>query len=167
MKVIRPLDSLALRATLHCLAGCMIGEVLGMLLGNLLGWPNPVTVVVSIVLAFASGFGLTLWPMLAAGLPLRRAIGITIAADAASITVMEIVDNAVMLAIPGAMDAHAASAHFWLAMLVSLVASGLAAFPLNRWLIARGRGHAVVHAHHAHGGDERDAHHAHGRHAGH
>lgn len=143
------LNRVALQATLHCLSGCAIGEVLGMMLGSALGWPNGPTVVVSVILAFASGFALTMRPLLGAGLGVRRALGLALAADTASIALMEVVDNALMLAIPGAMDAHLSSALFWASMALSLVAAGAAAFPLNRWLIARGQGHAVVHAQHA------------------
>lgn len=160
------LNRLALLATIHCLAGCAIGEVLGMALGTALGWPNAVTVIVSVVLAFASGFALTMRPLLAAGLGARRALGLALAADTASIALMEVVDNALMLAIPGAMDAHLSSPLFWGSMALSLALAGAAAFPLNRWLIARGRGHAVVHAHHeGHGGPGPVV--AHEDHAGH
>lgn len=150
------LDAVALQATLHCLAGCAIGEVIGMVIGTALGWGNAATVALSIALAFASGFALTMRPLLAAGLGLRRSLGLALAADTASIALMEVVDNALMLAIPGAMDAPLSSALFWASLLFALAVAGAAAFPLNRWLIARGRGHAVVHAHHA-GHDARGA----------
>ena len=165
------LNQLALQATLHCLAGCAIGEVLGMMLGSALGWPNGLTVIVSVILAFASGFALTMRPLLGAGLGPRRALGLALAADTASIALMEVVDNALMLAIPGAMDAHLGSALFWGSMALAL--AGAAAFPLNRWLIARGRGHAVVHAlHEEHaptvGREHHDGHAGHGAgHSGH
>lgn len=147
----KSLSALALRATLHCLAGCAIGEVLGMVLGTALGLSNGATVALSIALAFVSGFGLTVWPLLGAGLGLKRSLALAFASDAASITVMEIVDNALMLVIPGAMDAPLTSGLFWGSLLFSLLVSGAAAFPLNRWLIARGQGHAKVHAlHHGH-----------------
>jgi len=142
------LDSLALRATLHCLTGCAIGEVLGMVLGTALGWSNGTTIMTAVVLAFLSGFALTMRPLLGAGFGLRPAAGLAFAADAASITVMEIVDNGIMLVIPGAMDAQLSSPLFWGSMSVALLVSGVAAFPLNRALIARGKGHAVVHAQH-------------------
>jgi hypothetical protein len=142
------LNLVTLQATLHCLAGCAIGEVLGMMLGSALGWPNGLTVVVSVILAFASGFALTMRPLLGAGLRPRQALGLALAADTASIALMEVVDNALMLAIPGAMDAHLGSPLFWGSMALSLALAGVAAFPLNRWLIARGQGHAVVHAMH-------------------
>ena len=147
-RVAKSPNQVALQATLHCLAGCAIGEVLGMMFGSALGWPNGPTVVVSVILAFASGFALTMRPLLGAGLGLRRALGLALAADTASIALMEVVDNALMLAIPGAMDAHLGSALFWGSMALSLALAGAAAFPLNRWLIARGQGHAVVHAMH-------------------
>ncbi len=142
------LNRLARMATLHCLLGCAIGEVAGLLIGNSLGWGNAATIALAVVLAFASGFGLTALPLLRAGMARMQALRIALAADAASITMMEIVDNALMLAIPGAMEASIDSLHFWASMLVALALAGLAAYPLNRWLIARGKGHAVVHAHH-------------------
>ena len=147
------LNQVALLATLHCLAGCAIGEVLGMVLGTALGLGNGATIALAVGLAFASGFALTMRPLLAAGFGPRRALGLAFASDTASIALMEIVDNALMLVIPGAMDAHLDSSLFWTSMALSLVVAGAAAFPLNRWLIARGQGHAVVHAHHdGHGG---------------
>lgn len=148
-----PQNRLALRATLHCLTGCGIGEVLGMVLGGALLWSNGMTIAVSIVLAFIFGYAFTLVPLRASGLPWGKSLSLALAADTLSIAIMEIVDNSLMLAIPGAMDAPIASALFWLAMAVSLALAGVAAFPLNRWLIARGKGHAVIHAHHSgHGG---------------
>jgi len=146
------LNKVALLATLHCLAGCAIGEVLGMVIGTALGLSNGATIALAVGLAFVSGFALTMRPLLSAGFGLRRALGLAVAADAASIGLMEIVDNALMLAIPGAMDAHLHDPLFWGSMSVALIVAGAAAFPLNRWLIARGQGHAVVHAlHEGHG----------------
>lgn len=146
------LNRIALLATLHCLAGCAIGEVLGMAIGAALGFSNLATLALAVTLAFISGFALTMRPLLAAGFGPRRALGLAVAADAASIALMEIVDNGLMLAIPGAMDAHLHDPLFWGSMTLALVVAGAAAFPLNRWLIARGRGHAVVHAlHEGHG----------------
>ena len=142
------LTRLAVRATLHCLTGCAIGEVLGMVLGTAWGWTNWQTILLAILLAFMFGYTLTLWPLLRSGIAMRRALGLAFAADTLSITVMEIVDNAVVLLIPGAMQAGLNSALFWVSLIVSLVVAGFAAFPVNRWLIARGRGHAVVHQHH-------------------
>jgi hypothetical protein len=138
----------ALSATIHCLTGCAIGEVLGMVIGTSLEWSNAATVVLSIVLAFFFGYALTLRPLVSSGMALRSAISLAFAADTISITIMEIVDNALMLAIPGAMDAPITSLFFWSALALSLVVAGIAAFPVNAWLIKRGRGHAHVHAHH-------------------
>ncbi len=145
------LDRLALSATLHCLTGCGIGGVLGMALGAALGWGNLPTVALAVALAFAFGYALTLVPMLRAGLGLRAALGLALAADTAWIAVMEAVDNAVMLAVPGAMDAGLADPLFWASLALALAVAAAAAFPVNRCLIARGRGHAVAQAHHHHG----------------
>mgnify|MGYP006186078217 CR=1 FL=1 len=142
------LNRTALVATLHCLLGCAIGEVAGLLIGTAWGWSNSATIALAVGLAFFAGFALTALPFLRRGYPLKAALKIALAADAASITLMEIVDNALMLAIPGAMDASIDSLFFWASMAVSLAVAGLAAYPVNRWLIARGRGHAVAHAHH-------------------
>ena len=144
------LNRTAWSATLHCLTGCSIGEVLGMVVGTWLGWDNAATVVLSIVLAFFFGYALTMQPLLRSGLPLRRVLALAFASDTASITVMEIVDNAIMVVIPGAMNAGLDTALFWISLALSLVLAGAAAFPVNRWLIARGRGHAVVHQYHSH-----------------
>jgi hypothetical protein len=144
----RGLNGLAWSATLHCLTGCAIGEVLGMVIGTALGWGNMETIALAVVLAFVFGYALTMRPLLGAGMGLRRAARLALAADTASITVMEIVDNLIMLVIPGAMDAPLDSALFWGSLAFALAVAGVAAFPVNRWLIARGRGHAVVHAHH-------------------
>jgi hypothetical protein len=140
---------LALQATIHCLTGCGIGEVLGLAGGTALGLGNLATVALAIVLAYVFGYGLTLVPLLRAGMPLLRASGITFAAETLSITTMEVVDNLVVIAIPGAMDAGLADLLFWASLAVSLALAFVAAFPVNRWLITRGLGHAVVHgAHH-------------------
>ena len=139
---------LALAATLHCLTGCAVGEVTGLVLGTAFGWSNPATIAVAVALAFLFGFGLTALPLLRSGMPFRQAVRIALAADFASITIMEIVDNLVMLVIPGAMDAPALSPHFWLSMVTALALAGIAAYPVNRWLISRGRGHASVPGHH-------------------
>jgi hypothetical protein len=143
-------NRLALGATAHCLTGCSIGEVLGMVIGNALGWDNVATLTISVVLAFAFGYLLTLLPLLRAGLGFSAALPLALASDTLSITIMEIVDNAVMLVIPGAMDAELATTLFWGSLIFSLILAGIAAFPVNRWLIARGRGHALVHKHHGH-----------------
>ena len=142
------LNRTALMATLHCLAGCAIGEILGMVIGTALGWGNLETIALAIGLAFVSGYLFTMIPLVRAGMALGTASRIALAADTASITIMEIVDNLVMLAIPGAMDAGLDSALFWGSLAFSLAVAGVAAYPVNRWLIARGRGHALAHAHH-------------------
>jgi Domain of unknown function (DUF4396) len=147
----RSLNRLALTATTHCLTGCAIGEVLGMVLGTAFHWSNSATIVVSVVLSFLFGYGLTVRPLLASGLTTPVVLKLAFASDTASITIMEIVDNALMLLIPGAMNAPLDSARFWGSLAFSLLVAGVAAFPVNRWLIARGRGHAVVHAHHGPG----------------
>jgi uncharacterized membrane protein len=140
------LNRLAVSATAHCLFGCAIGEVLGMIIGTALSWGNGATVALSVVLAFISGYALTLTPLLKAGLSVAIATRLALAADTVSITIMEIVDNAIMLGIPGAMDAGLTDWLFWGSLVLSLLVAGLAAYPANRWLIARGRGHAVVHS---------------------
>ncbi|RTL61670.1 MAG: DUF4396 domain-containing protein [Pseudonocardiaceae bacterium] len=140
----------AAQATLHCLVGCAIGEVLGMVIGTALGLHNVATIVLSIALAFAFGYALTMRGVLRAGVGLRRALQIALAADTVSIAVMEVVDNTVIAAVPGAMDAGLTSALFWGALAASLAIAFLLTTPVNRWMISRGLGHAVVHAHHAH-----------------
>lgn len=142
------LTRMAFFATLHCLLGCAVGEALGLVVGTALGWGNLETTVLAVALAFAFGYAFTIVPMQHRGLPWRAAARLALAADTASIAVMELVDNAVMWSIPGAMDAHVTSAHFWGAMAFSFVVALLAAWPLNRWLLARGQGHALVHGHH-------------------
>ena len=134
--------------TAHCLTGCAIGEVLGMVVGTAAGLSNPATVVLSIVLAFAFGYGLTMRGVLAAGVPLRTAARVALAADTVSIAVMETVDNTVVVAIPGAMDAGLASALFWGALALSLAIAFVVTTPVNRVMISRGLGHAVVHGYH-------------------
>ena len=142
------LNRTAWSATVHCLTGCAIGEVLGMVIGTALGWSNWPTVVLSVALAFVFGYSLTLQPLLRARIDLGAALGLAFASDTLSITVMEIIDNGIMLLVPGAMAAGLSSALFWGSMILSLLLAGLAAFPINRWLIGRGRGHAVVHEYH-------------------
>ena len=141
-------DRLAFSATVHCLTGCAIGEVLGLVIATQLGWHDAAAIALAIVLAFVFGYALTLWPLLSSGVAVRAALGLAIAADTLSITVMEIVDNAILLVIPGAMDAGITDALFWGSLVLALAVAGVAAYPVNRWLIARGRGHAVVHGHH-------------------
>ena len=141
------LNRTAWSATLHCLTGCAIGEVLGMVIGTALGWGNGATIALAVVLAFFFGYLLTLRPLLRS-MSFASAAKLALAADTASITIMEIVDNAIMLVIPGAMDAGLGSLLFWGSLAFALAVAAVAAFPVNRWLIARGKGHAVVHAHH-------------------
>ena len=139
----------AVQATVHCLTGCAIGEVLGMVLATALGFGNAASIAISVVLAFAFGYGLTLGPVLAAGVPLRSALGLAVASDTVSIGTMELVDNAFILAVPGAMAAGLADGLFWWSLVLSLVIAFVVTVPVNRALIARGRGHAVVHGLHA------------------
>ncbi|MHA7179533.1 DUF4396 domain-containing protein [Arthrobacter sp. MDB2-24] len=140
--------SMAATATLHCLTGCAIGEVLGMVIGTSLGLHDLVTVVLSVALAFVFGYALTMRGVLRAGVPWRSALKVALAADTISIAVMEIIDNTAMLTIPGAMDAGIASVLFWMSLAASLVLAFLITTPVNRWLISRGKGHAVVHQYH-------------------
>lgn len=142
------LNRIALAATLHCLAGCAVGEVAGLAIGTALGWGNTATIVLAVALAFLFGYALAMRPLLRNGHRIAAAARIALAADTASITVMEIVDNLLMLAIPGAMDAGLDSLLFWGSLAFALGVAGVVAFPLNRWLIARGRGHALAHRHH-------------------
>jgi hypothetical protein len=135
----------AVQATLHCLTGCAVGEVLGMVIATALDWGNAASIVLSIALAFVFGYSLTLRPVVRAGLGLRPALGIAVASDTVSIATMEIVDNAFILAVPGAMAAGLGDALFWWSLTLSLVIAFLLTVPVNRWLIARGRGHAVMH----------------------
>lgn len=138
----------AASATLHCLTGCAIGEVLGMVLGTALDLDNAATVMLSIALAFVFGYGLTMRGVLRAGVSLGAALKVALAADTVSIAVMELLDNGFVLAVPGAMDAGLASALFWTSLAASLAIAFLLTTPLNRWMISRGRGHAVVHQYH-------------------
>jgi hypothetical protein len=144
------LNALAFSATVHCLTGCAIGEVLGMVIGTALGLGNLETIALAVVLAFAFGYTLTSLPLLRSGMSLGTVAPIAFASDTISITIMEIVDNAIVLAIPGALEATLGDPGFWASLVAALLIAGAAAFPANRWLLARGRGHAVVHAHHAH-----------------
>ena len=144
------LNRLAFSATVHCLTGCAIGEVLGMIIGTALGWSDLATIALAVALAFFFGYTLTSWPLLRSGMPVREVAPIAFASDTISITIMEIVDNAIMLLIPGAMAASLDQIGFWAALAAALLIAGAAAFPANRWLLARGKGHAVVHQHHQH-----------------
>lgn len=144
------LSRVALSATVHCLTGCAIGEVLGLAIGTALGLSNFATIALAVALAFLFGYGLTSLPLLRAGLALGTVVPLALASDTASIAVMEVVDNAIVLLIPGAMDLGLGDIGFWASLAVALLIAGAAAFPVNRYLIARGRGHAVMHGHHAH-----------------
>ncbi len=143
------LNRITFSATLHCLTGCAIGEVLGMIIGTALGWGDWQTIALAVVLAFIFGYSFTAVPLLRSGLAFGAAAGIAFVADTLSITVMEIVDNAVMLLVPGAMEAGLTNLLFWGSLAFALVVAFVVAFPVNRWLIARGRGHAVVHDRHS------------------
>ena len=145
----------AISATLHCLTGCAIGEVLGMIIATALGWGNAASIGLSIVLAFFFGDSLTIGPVLKAGVPFRRAARVAVASDTISIATMEIVDNAFIIIVPGALAAGLTDGLFWWSLVVSLIIAFIVTVPVNRWLIARGRGHAVVHEYHGH------THHAH------
>lgn len=142
------LNKVAFSATLHCLTGCATGEVLGLVIGTALGWGAGQTIALAVALAFLFGYALTMLPLLRHGMALGAALGLALASDTASIAIMEVVDNAVMLLIPGAMGAGLMSPLFWGSMAIALAVAGMFAFPVNRWLIKRGRGHAIVHAHH-------------------
>jgi hypothetical protein len=147
----RELTRAAISATLHCLTGCAIGEILGMVISTALGWHNAGNIALSVALAFLFGYALAIRPVLAAGVGLRRAVGIALAADTVSIAVMELVDNAGLLIIPGAIDAGLGDFLFWGSLVASLAIAFVVTVPVNRWMIGRGKGHAVVHEfHHAH-----------------
>jgi hypothetical protein len=151
------LNRTAFSATVHCLTGCAIGEVLGMVLGTAFGWGNFATIVLAVVLAFFFGYSLTMLPLLRSGIALASALPLAFASDTLSIAVMEIVDNVVMLVVPGAMEAGLGDLLFWGSLVFALAVAFVAAFPVNRYLIARGRGHAVVHDYH-HGGHQHHEH---------
>jgi hypothetical protein len=142
------LNRLAASATLHCLIGCGIGEVLGMIISSHLGWSAAPSVALAVGLAFLFGYGFSMWPLLKSSMPFRKVLGLALAADTASITTMEIVDNAFILAVPGAIHAELDSLLFWLSLAAALAVAFAITFPLNRWLISRGKGHAVMHEHH-------------------
>jgi hypothetical protein len=142
------LNRIAFSATVHCLTGCAIGEVLGMVLSTWWGWATVPSIALSVALAFVFGYGLTSLPLLRSGMSVRQAAPLAFASDTASIATMEIVDNLFILLVPGAIAAGLGTALFWGSLTVSLLIAGAVAFPLNRMLIARGKGHAVVHAHH-------------------
>ena len=142
------LNRVAFSATVHCLTGCAIGEVLGMIIGTALGWSDVATIFLAVGLAFLFGYTFTSIPLLRSGLALATVIPLALASDTISITIMEIVDNTIMVVIPGAMDAGLGDIGFWAALAAALLIAGAAAYPVNRWLISRGKGHAVVHQHH-------------------
>jgi len=141
-------NKIACMATLHCLTGCAIGEVLGMVISSALNWPALPSIILAISLAFIFGYSFSLIPLLRGGLGLHKALGLVLAADTLSIAVMEIVDNGFILAVPGAIHAGLNTPLFWISMALALVAAFIAAFPVNRYLIAKGMGHAVVHEYH-------------------
>lgn len=157
----RTLNRVALSATIHCLAGCGIGEVLGMVIGTTFGLSTWETVALAVLLAFIFGYTLTMLPLLGAGIDIRAALKLAFAADTASIAIMEVVDNAIMLVVPGAMDAGLFEFRFWSSLALALLLAGTAAYPVVRWLIARGRGHAVVHQFHKDKGEGSHSHHHH------
>ncbi|MGA5605075.1 DUF4396 domain-containing protein [Streptomyces griseoincarnatus] len=140
--------SMAIRATLHCLLGCAVGEILGMVIGTALLWGNVPTMALAIGLAFVFGYSFTLFAVVRAGVSLKAAVKIALAADTVSIAVMELVDNAIIALTPGAMDAHLSEGLFWYALLGGFAVALLVTTPVNKWMIGRGKGHAVVHAHH-------------------
>ncbi|MFZ4244783.1 DUF4396 domain-containing protein [Streptomyces griseoincarnatus] len=140
--------SMAIRATLHCLLGCAVGEILGMVIGTALLWGNVPTMALAIGLAFVFGYSFTLFAVVRAGVSLKAAVKIALAADTASIAVMELVDNAIIALTPGAMDAHLSEGLFWYALLGGFAVAFLVTTPVNKWMIGQGKGHAVVHAHH-------------------
>ena len=148
----RALDTVAFSATIHCLTGCAIGEILGMVIGTALGFSDWGTIALAVALAFLFGYALTSLPLLRAGMALSAVVPIALATDTFSIATMEVVDNAIMLAVPGAMEAGVGNVLFWGALSVALVVAGVVAFPVNRWLVARGKGHAVLHETGIHGG---------------
>ena len=160
-----PRNAIAASATLHCLTGCAIGEIAGLMIGTAVGLSNGRTIVLAVGLAFVCGYLLSSLPLVGAGMSFGRAMRLVLAADTISIIVMEVVDNAVMAAIPGAMEAGLVDPVFWIGMIIALSAAFVAAFPVNRYLIDRGKGHALHHAHH--GGHDADDHGSHDGHAHH
>ena len=146
----RALNKMAVSATLHCLTGCAIGEVLGMIIGTALGWDSMATVALAVALAFVFGFGLSTLPLLRVGMGFFAALSVVAAADTLSVATMEVVDNLVMLAIPGAMEAGLLNPLFWFSMALALTAAFFAALPVNRYLLKRGKGHALTMKHLGH-----------------
>lgn len=146
------LNSTAASATMHCLTGCAIGEITGLIIGEILGLGAAVTIILAITLAFIFGYSLSLLPLLKAGVALKAALALVLAADTLSIAVMELVDNTVVAVIPGAMEAGIVNPVFWLSMSLALTAAFFAAYPVNKFLLSRGKGHALVHKYHEGGG---------------
>lgn len=144
-------NSMALSATLHCLAGCAIGEIAGLMIGTAIGLSTGWTIVLAVSLAFLFGYTLSTLPLIKGGLGFGAALAIVFAADTLSIATMEVVDNAVMALIPGAMDAGLVNGVFWISMMIALTAAFFAAYPVNRYLLQRGKGHALTHAYHGSG----------------
>lgn len=144
------LNKTAASATLHCLTGCAVGEVIGMVISSALGWTASGSVTISILLAFIFGYSFSMRPLIGHGLGLKKALKIALAADTLSIAVMELADNGFILAVPGAINAGLNTALFWISLFTSLVVAFIAAFPVNRFLISRGKGHAVAHKYHEH-----------------
>ncbi len=142
------INAMAASATLHCLTGCAIGEIAGLIIGTSMGLGNVATIALAVGLAFLFGYTLSTLPLIRAGLGFFGALGVVLAADTLSIATMELVDNAVMAAIPGAMDAGLSNPVFWLGMMVALTAAFIAAYPVNRYLLSRGKGHALTHHYH-------------------
>ena len=141
-------NAMAVSATLHCLTGCAIGEIAGLMIGTALGFSNVATIALAVGLAFLFGYALSTLPLLKAGMALGAALSVVLAADTLSILTMEVVDNAVMVVIPGAMDAGLVNPIFWVGMMIALTAAFLAAYPVNRYLLQRGKGHALTHEYH-------------------
>jgi hypothetical protein len=142
------LSKTAASATLHCLTGCAVGEVAGMIISTAFAWRSAPSIALSIILAFVFGYSFSIRPLLRHGLSLQQALKLALAADTASIATMELADNAFVLAVPGAISAGLNTTLFWASLIISLVVAFAVAFPVNRWLIARGKGHAVVHQYH-------------------
>ncbi|MER6693594.1 DUF4396 domain-containing protein [Streptomyces minutiscleroticus] len=140
--------AVAAKATLHCLTGCAVGEILGMAIGTALTWHNVPTMILAIVLAFLFGYSFTLFAVRRAGLGFRAAVKVALAADTVSIAVMELVDNGIIALVPGALDAHLSDTLFWTSLLGGFAVAFLITTPVNKWMIGRGKGHAVAHAHH-------------------
>jgi hypothetical protein len=146
-------NAMAVSATLHCLTGCAIGEIAGLMIGTAAGLANGWTVALSVALAFFFGYTLSTLPLVKAGLSVGAALSVVLAADTLSIATMEVVDNLVMTVIPGAMDAGLVNVVFWVGMMIALTAAFFAAYPVNRYLLQRGKGHALLHQYHQGGAE--------------